>query len=92
MVSKESYSFPISANVCRDIIATSREQPLSKGHSRYMTDFLKYFNDGIRQQEPHISNLKLRAGNGLVCVQPKKNGTVFLTSESILFQNAGHIL
>ena len=65
MVSNESYSFPIIASICRDIIATPREQHLSKEHSRYMSDFLKYFNDGIRHRDPQIINLKLRACNDL---------------------------
>ena len=51
-----------------------------------MTYFLKYFNEGIRQKEPQISNLKLRAGNGLVYVQPKKNGTVFLRASAVCTQ------
>ena len=83
MENKISYSFPISANVCRDIVATSRENPLSKGHSRYMTDFIKYFITGIRDKETLMNNLKLRAGNGLVYVQPKKIGTVFLRASAV---------
>ena len=41
-----SYSFPLSVNVCRQIIETSRENPNSKGNSRYLVECLQYV--GIR--------------------------------------------
>ena len=51
---KLKYSFPISQQICKELVETSRPKAKSNGHSRYLNDYLKYFKNGMLVSQIHF--------------------------------------